>query len=95
MTILAVYHFEAGSVVAWLLVGLVAGWLAGFVLKGSGYGVLGDVIVGLVGAVIGGFLFAQFDVETPGFVGHILSAFVGACALIVIVGIFSRARELR
>ena len=46
------------SIIAWIVVGLIAGWLAGMVMKGGGYGVVGDIIVGIVGALVGGFLAA-------------------------------------
>jgi uncharacterized membrane protein YeaQ/YmgE (transglycosylase-associated protein family) len=51
-----VFHLNPGGIIAWLVVGLLAGWLAGFVMKGSGYGIIGDLVVGLIGAVIGGVL---------------------------------------
>jgi uncharacterized membrane protein YeaQ/YmgE (transglycosylase-associated protein family) len=74
-----------GGVIAWLVVGLVAGWLAGMVMKGGGYGVLGDIVVGLIGALLGGFLVGFFVQGNTGFWGSIVVAFLGACALIVLV----------
>jgi uncharacterized membrane protein YeaQ/YmgE (transglycosylase-associated protein family) len=54
------------GLLAWIIVGLIAGWLAGLVMRGSGYGVLGDIIIGIVGALVGGFLAsALFDVSDP------------------------------
>src|SRR6266849_2797634 len=47
---------KAMGIIAWLVVGLIAGWLAGMVMKGGGYGVVGDIIVGILGALLGGFL---------------------------------------
>ncbi len=73
-----------GSVIAWLVVGLISGFLAGKVMKGGGFGVVGDIIVGLVGALIGGYLMGYFVQGTEGFVGSIFVAFVGACILIAI-----------
>jgi uncharacterized membrane protein YeaQ/YmgE (transglycosylase-associated protein family) len=75
----------AGGIIAWLVVGLIAGWLAGMVMKGGGYGLLGDIIVGLIGSLIGGFLMGYFVQGTTGFWGSILVAFLGACVLIAIV----------
>ena len=49
---------EPGGIIAWLVVGLVAGWLAGLVMKGGGYGLIGDIVVGIVGAFVGGFVFS-------------------------------------
>lgn len=74
-----------GSIIAWLVVGLVAGWLAGMVMKGGGYGVIGDIVVGLVGALVGGFLMSFFDAGATGFWGSIFVAFIGACVMIAIV----------
>jgi len=75
---------EPGSVIAWLVVGLVAGWLAGQVMKGGGYGLLGDIIIGLVGSFVGGFLMSFFVVGNVGFWGSIVVAFIGACVAIAI-----------
>lgn len=74
------------GILAWIIVGLIAGWLAGLVVKGGGYGVLGDIILGIVGALIGGFLAsALFNVPNPvsGInVTTIIVAFIGAVILI-------------
>ena len=77
---------EPGGIIAWLVVGLVAGWLAGVVMKGGGYGILGDIVVGIVGAFVGGFVFSLITGGgTAGFWGSIAIAFVGAVILIAIV----------
>jgi uncharacterized membrane protein YeaQ/YmgE (transglycosylase-associated protein family) len=74
-----------GGLIAWLVVGLIAGWAAGRVMKGAGYGLVGDIVVGLVGAVIGGFLYGLAMPGDTGFWGSIVVAFCGACVLIVVV----------
>jgi uncharacterized membrane protein YeaQ/YmgE (transglycosylase-associated protein family) len=74
-----------GGVIAWVVVGLIAGWLAGLTMKGSGYGILGDIVVGLIGALVGGFLVSYFVQGTAGFWGSILVAFIGACVMIALV----------
>lgn len=84
MSTFAEIILHPGGIVAWLVVGLLAGWSAGFVMKGAGYGIIGDIIMGLVGAVIGGFLFGFFVIGDAGFWGSIGVAFIGACILIVI-----------
>ncbi|MGZ6214239.1 MAG: GlsB/YeaQ/YmgE family stress response membrane protein [Candidatus Limnocylindria bacterium] len=77
---------EPGGIIAWLVVGLIAGWLAGLVMKGGGYGVIGDIVVGIVGAFVGGFVFSLITGGgTAGFWGSIAVAFVGAVILIAIV----------
>jgi len=74
-----------GGLIAWLVMGVVAGWLAGLLMRGSGYGMLGDMIIGLIGSFLGGFLVSLFVEGTTGFLGSILVAFIGACALIFLV----------
>ncbi len=73
------------AVIWWLLVGLIAGFLASMVMRGGGYGVVGDIIVGLVGALIGGFLASLLGIGAGGFVGTIIIAFIGAVILIAIL----------
>ena len=76
------------DILAWIIVGLVAGWLAGQVMKGSGYGVIGDIIIGIIGALIGGFLAsALFGVNAVNGINivSILVAFVGAIILVAIL----------
>jgi uncharacterized membrane protein YeaQ/YmgE (transglycosylase-associated protein family) len=77
-----------GGILAWLVVGLVAGWLAAKVVGGGGYGLFGDVVLGLVGALLGGLLFGLLRgndgvVGDAGFWGSIAVAFLGACALLL------------
>jgi uncharacterized membrane protein YeaQ/YmgE (transglycosylase-associated protein family) len=73
------------AVIWWLVVGLIAGFLASLVMRGGGYGIVGDIIVGLVGALIGGFLASLVGIGTGGFIGTIIVAFIGACILIAIL----------
>ena len=71
-----------GGWLVWIIVGLVAGFLASRLVKGGGYGLIGDLIVGLVGAVIGGFLVGFFVHTTVGLFGSIVVAFIGAVVLL-------------
>ena len=71
--------------IAWIIVGLIAGWLAGVVMHGGGYGLVGDIIVGIIGALIGGFLFSLVGLGPTGLVGSIIVAFIGAVILIAIL----------
>jgi uncharacterized membrane protein YeaQ/YmgE (transglycosylase-associated protein family) len=76
------------SILAWIVIGLIAGWLAGMVMKGGGYGVIGDIIIGIVGALIGGFLAGViFGVDAlQGFnLITLVTAFLGAVVLIAII----------
>ncbi|MGV3627670.1 MAG: GlsB/YeaQ/YmgE family stress response membrane protein [Betaproteobacteria bacterium] len=77
----------------WLIVvGLIAGWLAGVLVKGGGFGVLGDIVVGILGALVGGFLFRFFGLSAGGgFLGSIFVATVGAIVLIVLLRVIKKA----
>lgn len=81
---LAAIALTPGGVISWAVVGLVAGWMAGMVMKGGGYGLLGDIVVGLIGAMLGGFLVGFFLEGDTQFLGSIVVAFIGACVLIAI-----------
>ncbi|MGB9332803.1 MAG: GlsB/YeaQ/YmgE family stress response membrane protein [Steroidobacteraceae bacterium] len=75
-----------------LIVGLVAGWLAGTLVKGGGFGLVGDLIVGVVGAFVGGFLFSTFGVSAGGgLIGSIVVATIGAVVLLFLVRLIKRA----
>jgi uncharacterized membrane protein YeaQ/YmgE (transglycosylase-associated protein family) len=74
-----------------LLVGLIAGWLAGKLTKGSGFGVLGDIVIGVIGAFIGGFLFRLVGIWAGGTIGSIIVATVGAIVLIYVVNVTKKA----
>jgi len=76
----------------WIIVGLIAGWLAGQVMKGGGYGVLVDIILGILGGIVGGWIFSMLGVwPGGGLIGSILIAFVGAVVLIAITRVLRRA----
>jgi len=86
------------GILAWLVVGLIAGWLASMVMRGGGYGLIGDIIVGVVGALLGGFLATNL-LNMPNAVNginitSILVAFVGAVILIAILRMVSGRRRL-
>ena len=80
------------EILTWLIVGLVAGVLASFVV-GRGYGLLGDIVIGIIGAFIGGWLFRQMGWSTPfgGLVGTIFVAFIGAVVLLLLLRLIRRA----
>ncbi len=74
-----------GGLLVWVIVGLVAGFLASRFVKGGGYGLIGDLIVGLLGAIVGGFLIGYFIQGSVGLLGTIVVAFIGAVILLFIV----------
>lgn len=77
---------DPGGLLAWLVVGLVAGFLAGRVMKGGGYGLVGDLVMGVIGAFVGGFLANVLGLSgSMGIIGSIIVAFIGACIFIAIV----------
>ena len=78
--------------IEWILVGLIAGWLAGKVMKGGGYGVLVDIILGVLGGVLGGWLFGVLGIwPGGGVIGSIIVAFIGAVILVGITRLIKRA----
>jgi len=72
------------GVIGWLLIGLLAGWLSGKVVRGKGFGCLGNTLLGLIGAVVGGWLFEQLHIETFGFMGSLAAATVGAVVVVAL-----------
>ena len=80
------------GILAWIVVGLIAGWLAGQVMKGGGYGLVVDIILGLLGGVLGGWIFEKLGVSTGGgMIGSIIVAFIGALILVGITRLLKRA----
>ena len=83
---LVLADLTVGDVIWWLVVGLIAGFLASVVMRGGGYGIVGDIIVGIVGAFLGGWLFSLLGIGAGGgLIGSIIVAFIGACILIAIL----------
>ena len=80
------------ELLVFLIVGAVAGWLAGQLVKGGGYGLIGDIIVGIVGSYIAGFLFPRLGISLgAGIVGEIISAAIGAIILLVVIRLIKRS----
>ncbi len=86
------------SILAWIVVGLIAGWLAGQVTKGSGFGVIGNIILGIVGALVGGFLatnvFGMGDAVSGINLTTLIVAFFGAVLVAVVAGLFRGRRRI-
>lgn len=79
------------NILAFLLVGLIAGWLAGVLMRGHGFGIIGDIVVGIIGALVGGFLFDLVGVSSYGFLGSLVTAVIGAVALLAVIKMFRTA----
>lgn len=89
MYLLAELTMSPGGILSWIGVGLIAGWLAGLTMSGGGYGVVADIMLGLVGALLGGVAAGLFIAGDAGFWASILIAFVGACMLIAVARVIS------
>jgi uncharacterized membrane protein YeaQ/YmgE (transglycosylase-associated protein family) len=81
--------FESHSFVSWLLLGLVAGWLAGKIARGRGFGCIGDVLLGLIGSYIGGWIFIKLGILGGGFLYSLAAATLGAVILVSVAHAFS------
>jgi uncharacterized membrane protein YeaQ/YmgE (transglycosylase-associated protein family) len=80
------------DIVWFLLIGLAAGWLAGKITRGAGFGLIGNLVVGVVGALVGGFLLRLLGLTTLGLWGNLVSATVGAVVLLVVLQLVFRRR---
>ncbi len=94
-TLVLAASLNPGGIIAWIIIGILAGWLAGVIMPGKGFGLIGDLIVGLIGAFIGGLI---MNVLTPdanfGFWGSLIVALIGACILVAIVHAFTGRRTI-
>jgi uncharacterized membrane protein YeaQ/YmgE (transglycosylase-associated protein family) len=77
-------------IIIFLLIGILAGWLAGKILKGKGFGLAGNLIIGVIGALLGGFLFRLLGIRTEGFIGSIAMAVIGAIVLLYLIGFIKK-----
>jgi uncharacterized membrane protein YeaQ/YmgE (transglycosylase-associated protein family) len=83
--------FESHSIVSWLLLGLIAGWLAGQIGRGRGFGCVTDVLLGLVGSYLGGWIFIKLGIFGGGFLYSLAAATLGAVILVSIAHLFGGA----
>ena len=79
------------SIIAWIIIGAIAGWLAGVLVKGYGFGVLGNIVVGILGAAVAGILARSLNLYTESFVGNVVAATLGALVLLLLIGLVRRA----
>jgi uncharacterized membrane protein YeaQ/YmgE (transglycosylase-associated protein family) len=77
------------GLLSWIIIGLIAGWLAGKISRGAGYGCVTDIILGLVGSVLGGWIFTQLHILGGGWLYSLAAATVGAVILVAVVHLFS------
>jgi uncharacterized membrane protein YeaQ/YmgE (transglycosylase-associated protein family) len=82
---------EITALIAFLACGAVAGWLAGILMKGGGFGLLGNIVIGVIGAFVGGFVFRLLGITAGGLLGSIVTATVGAALLLFIIGLLKKA----
>jgi uncharacterized membrane protein YeaQ/YmgE (transglycosylase-associated protein family) len=76
------------SLIGWILIGLIAGWLTGKLTRGRGFGCLADIVLGLVGALLGGWIFTKLGIFGGGFLFSLAAATVGAVVLVSIARLF-------
>ena len=82
---------DPAEIAIWLVIGAIAGWLASQLIRGGGYGLIGDIVVGIVGAVIAGYLLPRLGIHLgAGFVQSVISAFIGACLLLAVMRLVKR-----
>ena len=84
-------HFQMGILAA-LVIGAIAGWLAGLIVRGAGFGLIGNIVIGIIGALVAGWVLPQLHIElAAGTLGSILDATVGAVIVLVILSLIKRA----
>ena len=79
------------GLISYLVIGLIAGWLAGQIMKGKGFGLVGNILVGVVGAILGGLLFGLLGLSASGTIGSLVTATVGAVVLLAAVARLKKA----
>jgi uncharacterized membrane protein YeaQ/YmgE (transglycosylase-associated protein family) len=80
------------SILVWILVGLIAGWAAGKIMKGSGYGALGDIVLGILGGIVGGWLLGLLGLYSGGgIIPSIITAIIGAVVLVALARMIKKA----
>jgi uncharacterized membrane protein YeaQ/YmgE (transglycosylase-associated protein family) len=73
------------NIIMYLVIGLVSGWLVGMIWKGSGFGIILDIVIGIIGSFVGGFLFGLIGIHFHGIIGFIIAAIVGALILLALI----------
>ena len=78
------------SIVAWIVIGAIAGWLSGLLVKGYGFGLIGNIVVGILGAGVAGLLAPRLGLYTESFGGNIVASLLGALVLLLLIGLVRR-----
>jgi uncharacterized membrane protein YeaQ/YmgE (transglycosylase-associated protein family) len=81
---------EPMSLLGWLIIGAIAGWLAGKIVEGYGFGFVGNLVIGILGACVGGYILPQLGIFPASTLGNLLAATLGAIVLLVIIGLLKR-----
>lgn len=81
------------SIIIFLAIGAAAGWLAGRILKGSDFGLVLNIVIGVIGAFVGGFLFSILGLSSTGIIGSVISATCGAIVLLFVIGYIKKANN--
>ena len=89
------YYFGVSTrgFIGWVVIGLLAGWIAGHITRGRGFGCIVDIILGLIGAVVGGWIFTKLGIVAWGFWGSLAAATVGAVVLVAIARLFAGGKS--
>jgi uncharacterized membrane protein YeaQ/YmgE (transglycosylase-associated protein family) len=82
---------DVTGLIIFLIIGAIAGWLAGVIMKGGGFGMIGNIVVGIIGGVVGGFVFGLLGISTGGLIGSIITATAGAVILLFVVSLIKKA----
>ena len=82
---------EPMSLLGWIIIGAIAGWLAGRIVEGYGFGFIGNLVVGVIGACIGGYILPRLGIIPASTLGNLIAATIGAIVLLFIIGLLKRA----
>ena len=81
------------DLISFLLIGALAGWIAAQLMKGGGYGLLGNIVLGVIGSLVGGYVFSILGITTYGFLGSLLTSVVGSALILWIASLFAGSRS--
>jgi uncharacterized membrane protein YeaQ/YmgE (transglycosylase-associated protein family) len=81
---------EPMSLLGWLVIGIIAGWLAGKIVEGGGFGLVGNLVIGILGACVGGYILPHLGIIPASTFGNLIAATLGAVVLLVVLGLLKR-----